>query len=124
LEAHSTPRDLLLLVAGEAQVQALRPQIPALAALHWHGVIVTAKGESADFVSRFFAPNMGVAEDPVTGSSHCTLAPFWAERLGKQTLTARQLSARGGTLSCKHNGARVSIAGHASLYLEGTLHVE
>ncbi|MDR1465665.1 MAG: PhzF family phenazine biosynthesis protein [Oscillospiraceae bacterium] len=126
LEAHLS-RDVLLLVTDEAAVQALAPDMEQIRQLSGHGVIVTARGENADFVSRFFAPNMGVPEDHVTGSSHCTLIPFWAARLGKtenETMTARQLSRRGGTLYCKNSGARVRIAGRAVLYLRGELTVD
>ena len=87
------------------------------------GVIVTAPGESADFVSRFFCPRLGVPEDPVTGSAHCMLAPFWAERLGKATLNAHQVSARGGAVQCTVAGDRVRLAGRAVQYLEGTIAV-
>ena len=85
---------------------------------------MTAPGENGvDFVSRFFAPAQGVPEDPVTGSAHCTLVPYWAKRLGKTELEARQISRRGGALSCALNGDRVSIAGRAVLYLEGWISV-
>jgi predicted PhzF superfamily epimerase YddE/YHI9 len=84
-------------------------------------VIVTAPGRGADFVSRFFAPRAGVPEDPVTGSAHCTLVPYWSERLGKKRLHAFQVSRRGGELFCEDRGERVGIAGHAVLVLEGTL---
>ena len=87
------------------------------------GIIVTAPGESADFVSRFFSPRLGVPEDPVTGSAHCMLAPFWAERLGKETLNAHQASARGGVVQCTIAGERVQLAGRAVQYLEGTIAV-
>ena len=91
-------------------------------------VIVTApgpRGEDAgiDFVSRFFAPGKGIAEDPVTGSAHCTLVPYWAERLGRTDLAARQISARGGHLGCALRGDRVLLTGGTALYLEGTIHV-
>ena len=86
--------------------------------------IVTAPGEDGiDFVSRFFAPKQGVPEDPVTGSAHCTLVPYWAKRLGKVELEARQLSRRGGALRCALNGNRVSIGGRAVVYLEGQISV-
>ena len=88
-----------------------------------YGVIVTAPGIDCDFVSRFFAPSVGVFEDPVTGRAHCVLTPYWAERLGKTSLTARQLSARGGQLWCEAAGDRVRIGGQARLYLSGQLHV-
>ena len=103
-------------------VAALAPDFAAVAALDRFAVIVTAPGsDGVDFVSRFFAPARGVDEDPVTGSAHCTLIPYWAERLGKTRLEARQLSRRGGALSCALHGDRVTIAGRAVLYLEGTI---
>ena len=116
-------RDLMCVYAEEREVRAMRPDIAALAALDLHAVIVTAPGTDADFVSRFFAPGVGVAEDPVTGSAHCTLIPYWSRRLGKPKLFARQVSARGGELWCEDRGPRVTIAGHATLYLEGTIEV-
>ena len=88
-----------------------------------HAVIVTAKGNSLDFVSRFFAPNVGVPEDPVTGSGHTTLIPFWAERLNKTKMVAAQLSKRGGTIYCENAGDRVKIAGKAVLYLQGEINI-
>jgi len=101
----------------------LRPDFAALTTLEQYGTIVTAPGDDCDFVSRFFAPRVGVPEDPVTGSAHCTLVPYWAERLGKTRLHARQVSARGGELFCELRGERVGIAGHAVLYLRGEVHV-
>ena len=86
-------------------------------------MIVTARGTSCDFVSRFFAPKSGIDEDPVTGSTHCTLIPFWSERLQKKDMTAKQLSRRGGTLLCRDAGDRVEIGGTAVLYLEGEIHL-
>lgn len=114
-----------------AEVRALRPDFAVLATLEQYGTIATAPGEDCDFVSRFFAPRVGVPEDPVTGSAHCVLTPYWAARLGKTRLHARQLSARGGELWCEpvpSTGSgqaddRVKIAGHAVRYLEGTLTV-
>jgi predicted PhzF superfamily epimerase YddE/YHI9 len=94
-----------------------------VAALDRHAVIASAPGQSCDFVSRFFAPAWGVAEDPATGSSHCTLVPYWAARLGKDRLFARQVSSRGGELFCERRGARVSIAGRAALFLEGHIDI-
>jgi len=87
-------------------------------------ICITAKGETADFVSRMFGPNVGIPEDPVTGSVHSELIPFWAARLGSDTLTARQLSPRGGTLYCENRGDRVKISGRARLYLTGEIFVE
>ena len=97
----------------------LTPDLEAIAALGGRGLVITAPGVDCDFVSRFFAPASGVPEDPVTGSTHCTLTPYWAERLGKKKLHARQLSARGGELFCTLHGDRVDIAGAARDYLHG-----
>lgn len=104
------------------QVARLRPDMARLARLR-HGVIVSAPGTDCDFVSRFFAPAIGVPEDPVTGSAHCLLTPYWSRRLDKPDLHARQISARGGELYCRDCGARTLIAGQAVKYLEGTLNV-
>ena len=115
-------RDDLVVYGSAAEVAALKPDFAALAALDCWAAIATAPGENGvDFVSRFFAPKQGVPEDPVTGSSHCTLVPYWAKRLGKTQLEARQISRRGGALSCALAGDRVSIAGRAVLYLEGQI---
>ncbi|MFZ5799187.1 MAG: PhzF family phenazine biosynthesis protein, partial [Thermodesulfobacteriota bacterium] len=114
-------RDYLAVFAREEEIIALAPDFSRLAGLDCLGVIATAPGREADFVSRFFAPRAGIPEDPVTGSSHCTLIPYWAARTGKDRLTARQLSARGGELSCEHHGDRVRIGGHAVLYLTAIL---
>jgi predicted PhzF superfamily epimerase YddE/YHI9 len=117
-------RDDLVVYGSAAEVAALDPDLAALAKVDCWAAIVTALGEDGiDFVSRFFAPAQGVPEDQVTGSSHCTLVPFWAHRLGKTQLDARQLSRRGGALSCALAGDRVSIAGRAVLYLEGQIEV-
>jgi predicted PhzF superfamily epimerase YddE/YHI9 len=117
-------RDHLVVYGSAAEVAALAPDLAALAEVDCWAAIVTAPGEDGiDFVSRFFAPAQGVPEDPVTGSSHCTLAPYWAHRLGKKKLEARQLSLRGGALTCALDGERVSIAGRAVLYLEGQIEV-
>lgn len=114
---------LLAVFGSEADVRALKPDPRAVAAVHWHGVIVTAPGDEVDFVSRFFAPNYGLDEDPVTGSAHCTLAPYWAERLRKTRLHALQVSKRGGELWCEVAGDRVHIGGKAAPYLEGTIEI-
>ena len=102
-----------------AVVRALRPDFTRVAALGARGLIVTAAGDDCDFVSRFFAPQSGVPEDPVTGSAHCALSPFWAARRGQAELHARQVSPRGGELWCAVTGDRVLIAGHSRLYLRG-----
>jgi PhzF family phenazine biosynthesis protein len=117
-------RDYLAVYNTESEVLALRPDFRAITALGVHAVIVTAPGERSDFVSRFFAPSVGVDEDPVTGSAHCTLIPYWAERLGKTELYARQVSNRGGELFCELKGDRVKMAGNAVLYLKGEIYVE
>lgn len=109
--------------AEESDVAALSPDMDALATLHPRGVIATAPGESCDFVSRFFGPSFGVPEDPVTGSAHCMLTPYWSKRLGKERLDARQISARGGRLLCEDRGDRVGIGGRAVMYMEGTITV-
>lgn len=113
--------DLLLVYKSEEDVKALSPDFGDLAMVPARGIIVTAPGTDVDFVSRFFAPQVGVNEDPVTGSAHTTLTPYWAQRLGKTELTAKQLSKRGGSLRCRLAGERVEIAGRAVPYLEGTI---
>lgn len=114
-------RDGLCVFASEGEVAALRPDFAALARLDVFAVIATAPGHRDDFVSRFFAPAAGIHEDPVTGSAHCTLIPFWAARLGRPRLCARQISARGGVLRCEERGARVGIGGRAVTYLRGEI---
>lgn len=117
-------RDHLVVYGGAAEVAALKPDFSALAKVDCFAVIATAPGENGiDFVSRFFAPGQGIDEDPATGSSHCTLVPYWAGRLGKSELKARQISARGGALSCVLESDRVRIGGRAVLYLEGQITV-
>lgn len=116
-------RDYFLVYENEQEILDLEPDFTRLLKIDAHGFIVTAKGDSSDFVSRFFAPEVGVFEDPVTGSAHCNLIPFWAERLGKTELFARQISARGGDLYCELRGDRVKIGGHAVLYLKGEISV-
>ena len=113
-------RDLVAEFAHANEVLALRPDFAALEGIGYIGVIATAPGpEGVDFISRFFAPEVGVPEDPVTGSAHSTLIPFWAEKLGKTELFARQESARGGELWCRLRGERVDIGGYAVTYLRG-----
>jgi PhzF family phenazine biosynthesis protein len=116
-------RDTLCVFAREADVLALRPDFAAIAQLDTFAVIATAPGQDCDFVSRFFAPRAAVNEDPVTGSAHCTLVPYWAARLSRKRLHARQVSARGGELWCELVGDRVRMAGHAVLYLRGEIQV-
>ena len=114
-------RDLMVVFDTEAEVRALQPDMAAIARWDWFAVMATAPGNDCDFVSRFFAPAKGVPEDPVTGSSHTTLIPYWADRLNRRELRARQISPRGGELVCKRAGDRVLIAGQAVRYLEGTI---
>lgn len=121
-EIHAS-RDLLAVFATQREVEGLAPDLAAVSRLDTFAVIASAPGEAVDFVSRFFAPQKGVPEDPVTGSSHCTLVPYWAKRLGKQRLHARQLSARGGELFCELMGTRVKIAGHAIESLRGEIRI-
>jgi len=108
-------------LADETAVRGTQPDLRYIARHAGGSLIVTAEGENCDFVSRYFAPHVGIDEDPVTGSAHCVLTPFWAKRLGKQRLTARQVSKRGGDLVCELAGDRVRIAGQAVLYLEGAI---
>ena len=114
-------RDYFCVFASEEEVLRLKPDMAAIAALDRFAVIVTAPGTDCDFVSRFFAPSKGVPEDPVTGSAHCSLIPYWAGRLGKTKLFARQRSRRGGEIWCEHRGERVGISGHAVLYSQGAI---
>lgn len=113
--------DYLAVFEDEAAVRALRPDMGLLSRLGRRGVIVTAPGGDADFVSRFFAPRIGIPEDPVTGSAHCELAPYWAKRLGKNVLAARQVSPRGGRVDCEIAGDRVLLAGSAVTFMEAEI---
>ena len=115
-------RDLLAVLESEDAIAALKPDFSKLSAFKdTFAVIVTAKSREYDFVSRFFAPGAGINEDPVTGSSHCTLIPYWSKRLGKKRMAAAQLSLRGGVLYCKDEGERVNIGGKAVLYMSGEI---
>jgi PhzF family phenazine biosynthesis protein len=114
-------RDYLAVYDSEDQLRSLDPDMESLKHIDRFAVIATAPGKECDFVSRFFAPAKGVPEDPVTGSSHCTLIPYWAGRLGKSQLRARQISRRGGDLFCELRGDRVEIAGCGALFLKGEI---
>ncbi len=116
-------KSFLARLADQAAVLAVAPDLEAVKRLPGDGLIVTAPGEDCDFVSRYFAPHAGIPEDPVTGSAHCLLTPFWARRLDKPHLSARQVSSRGGELQVEDRGERVSIAGRCAFYLEGTIRV-
>ncbi|MEW6380603.1 MAG: PhzF family phenazine biosynthesis protein [bacterium] len=113
--------DFMAVFPCESDIGELKPDMEKLRKLGLRGVIITAQGDEADFVSRFFAPRFGIDEDAVTGSAHCSLIPFWARRLNKKSLYARQLSRRGGELYCMDRGDRVIISGRAVKYMEGTI---
>lgn len=116
-------RDYVVEVATGKEVLNVRPDFSILDKIDVIGIIVTAAGSDCDFVSRFFAPNCGIPEDPVTGSAHSTLVPFWSEKLNKTALHAKQLSKRGGELWCKHEGDRVTMSGHCVFYMKGEINV-
>lgn len=111
----------LIVFDSEEIVRNLKPYMTLLKELDRIGVVVTAPGEEVDFVSRFFAPAVGIPEDPVTGSAHCTLIPYWADKLKKSELTAKQVSCRGGELICENKKDRVVIGGQARLFMEGRI---
>jgi PhzF family phenazine biosynthesis protein len=115
--------DLLVLFDDPERVQKMNPDLSLLDRMEVRGVIVTAPGKEVDFVSRFFAPSVGVPEDPVTGSAHTVLTPFWSRRLKKERLQAKQISRRGGTLTCVQKGSRVEIGGKAITYLVGDIQI-
>jgi PhzF family phenazine biosynthesis protein len=115
--------DYLLVYENQHQVEGLDPDFTVISKATARGIIVTAKGNASDFVSRFFAPGVGINEDPVTGSAHTTLIPYWSARLGKKEMTAIQLSERRGYLKCKDLGERVEIAGKAVTYFVGEIYV-
>lgn len=118
-------RDYMLVYDNAATVRALKPDMNGLMGLDKFAVIVTAPGDrpGIDCVSRFFAPAKGIPEDPVTGSAHCSIVPYWAKRLGKNEITAYQASARGGTLYCRSEGERVHMAGTCRPFMEGTISI-
>lgn len=115
--------DYLMVYPAQRDIEAMDPDFNSMARMGDRGVIVTARGRDVDFVSRFFAPGIGINEDPVTGSAHTTLTPYWSKKLGKKRLIARQLSRRGGELTCEDLGGRVKISGKAVTYLEGEIRV-
>jgi PhzF family phenazine biosynthesis protein len=114
---------MMALFEREAEVRALTPDFGKVARIEAFGVIATAPGDGSDCASRYFVPQAGVPEDPVTGAAHCQLVPYWAQRLGRSNVHARQVSKRGGELWCEHRGERVTLAGHAVDYLRGTIEV-
>lgn len=115
--------DYMMVYQSQKEIEAIEPNHYLLAQLDVRGVIVTAPGDEVDFVSRFFAPACGVPEDPVTGSAHTSLSPYWSEVLDKTKMTAKQLSKRGGDLVCEYLGERVKISGKAALYLTGEIDI-
>jgi PhzF family phenazine biosynthesis protein len=121
LEVFGSEEDLLVILDSEATVRAAQPDFAALDSITDRGVIITAQGDRSDFVSRFFAPRVGIPEDPVTGSAHCVLIPYWAKMLHKNDLHAFQVSKRGGELFGRNLGNRTKISGQAALYLKGAI---
>lgn len=124
VEAWKGINDYMLVFENESQIASILPDLQTISKLDARGVIVTAKGSEADFVSRFFAPQSGIDEDPVTGSAHTALTPYWAKKFRKNELSAKQLSKRGGALKCKYLDKRVEISGEAKLYLIGEIFTE
>jgi PhzF family phenazine biosynthesis protein len=123
LEVYKGRSDYMLVYGTQGEIETMNPDFGSLAKVAARGIIVTAPGEEVDFVSRFFGPQVGINEDPVTGSAHTTLTPYWAARLGKVLLKALQLSKRRGWLQCRLEGDRVEISGQACTYLDGWLHI-
>ena len=121
LKAFRGKTDFMFIYANQSEIENMMPDFGLLAKVGGRGVIVSSLGDEVDFVSRFFAPQTGINEDPVTGSAHTTLTPYWSKVLGKKVLTARQLSRRGGDLICEDNGDRVLISGRAVTYLVGEI---
>ena len=124
IELYKGKTDYIAVVDSERSVLNLRPDFERIANIDARGLAVTARGEHVDFVSRFFAPQSGINEDPVTGSAHTSLLPVWSKKLGKTRLIANQLSARGGQLYCEFKNDRCLIGGKARLYLTGEIIIE
>ena len=116
-------KDYLVVFDNEKDILAIQPDFVTLSKLDLRGVIITAQGKNVDFVSRFFCPKLGVNEDPVTGSAHCALTPYWADKLGKTKLSALQLSKRTGILACELKGDRVIITGKAVMYMKAKISI-
>lgn len=123
-EVYKGKTDYIAFVESEEEVLNLVPDFHEISKLQARGLIVTAKGNEVDFVSRFFAPQSGIDEDPVTGSAHTSLIPLWSEKLDKKEMVARQMSKRGGTIYCTNRGARCLIGGKAKLYLSGEIYID
>lgn len=124
LQAFKGKTDYMLVFDGEKEIRNMIPELDKIAKLKARGVIATAKGENSDFVCRFFAPQSGINEDPVTGSAYTSLAPYWAKQLGKTEMTSVQLSERKGYIQCNHLGDRVEISGQAKLYMIGEIYLQ
>jgi PhzF family phenazine biosynthesis protein len=124
VETYAGKTDFMIILDSQRAVELVEPDFGLMKKSGGRGVIVTAQGDAVDFVSRFFAPQVGVDEDPVTGSAHTTLTPYWSKKLGKSGLTALQLSKRGGRLWCKYSGDRVEISGKAITYLVGEIVID
>ena len=114
----------MAVLPNQKAVKNYKPKFNAIAELGNQGLIITARGETVDFVSRYFAPNAGINEDPVTGSNHSVLTPFWAKQLNKNKLKAKQLSERGGDIFCELKEGRVLISGNAVTYMQGEVEIE
>ena len=123
IEAYKGKTDYMLVFDSEETVRNIIPDLQAVSKLKCRGVIVTAKGSKTDFVSRFFAPQSGIPEDPVTGSAHATLTPYWSKTAGKNILTATQLSKRGGEVFCENLGERIKIGGYTTTYMIGEIYL-
>ncbi|MGP8217556.1 MAG: PhzF family phenazine biosynthesis protein [Bacteroidia bacterium] len=123
-ECYKGRTDYMLIYENEDQIRQLKPNLTAMKLVDCRGVACTARGKTADFVTRFFAPRAGVNEDPVTGSAHTTLTPYWSKALNKKELNAVQLSPRGGSLKCVYLGDRVEISGKVVTYLRGEIETE
>jgi PhzF family phenazine biosynthesis protein len=124
LEVYKGKTDYMLVYSKAEQIENMKPNMLRISEVAARGIIVTAPGNDVDFVSRFFAPQSGIPEDPVTGSAHTTLAPYWADRLGRNELSAKQLSKRRGWLKCRVEGDRVEISGQARAYMTGEIDLE
>jgi len=123
IDLYKGKTDYIAVIENESSLQILQPDLEKISKLKARGLIVTAKGDNVDFVSRFFAPQSGVNEDPVTGSAHTSLIPLWSKRLGKNKLIANQLSKRGGRLVCEFKNDRCAIGGKARIYLTGEINL-
>jgi PhzF family phenazine biosynthesis protein len=123
VKAFKGRNDLMIVFSSEAELRDMQPNFINLSKLNARGIIVTAKGDQVDFVSRFFGPQSGIDEDPVTGSAHTTLIPYWREVLGREEMDALQVSPRGGKLRCKYKGNRIEISGTGVLYMVGTIFI-